>query len=150
VHEEALETSAVVRELADAVEREVDDLLADGVVATGVVVGGVLFSGDQLLGVEKLAVGARADLVDDGRLQVKEDGARDVLARTSLRDEGVEGIVLDTDRLVRRHGSVRLNSVLKAIQFPARVANLNACLAEVDTNYFAHGCLECFLAECGR
>ena len=34
--EEALEAGAVVRELADAVEHEVDDLLADGVVAAGV------------------------------------------------------------------------------------------------------------------
>ena len=34
--EDALEAGAVVRELADAVEHEVDDLLADGVVAAGV------------------------------------------------------------------------------------------------------------------
>ena len=47
--QEALEASAVVRELADAVEDEVNDLLADGVVATGVVVGGVLLAGDELL-----------------------------------------------------------------------------------------------------
>ena len=50
--------------LADAVEDEVDDLLADGVVAAGVVVGGVLLAGDQLLRVVELAVGARADLID--------------------------------------------------------------------------------------
>ena len=41
-HHEALEARAVVRELADAVEHEVDDLLADRVVAAGVVVGRVL------------------------------------------------------------------------------------------------------------
>ena len=34
--EDALEAGAVVGELADAVEHEVDDLLADGVVAAGV------------------------------------------------------------------------------------------------------------------
>jgi hypothetical protein len=38
--DEALEAGAIVRELADAVEDEVDDLLADGVVAARVVVGG--------------------------------------------------------------------------------------------------------------
>jgi hypothetical protein len=40
-HHEALETGAVVRELSDAVENAVDDLLADRVVATSVVVRGV-------------------------------------------------------------------------------------------------------------
>ncbi len=81
---ETLETSAVVRKLADAVEDKVDDLLSDGVVATRVVVGGVLLTGDELLGVEQRAVGARADLVDDGRLEVEEDTAGDVLAGTGL------------------------------------------------------------------
>ena len=38
----------------------------------------------QLFGMEELAVGARADLVDDGRLEVEEDAARDVLARARL------------------------------------------------------------------
>merc|ERR1719310_1359707 len=46
--EEALEAGAVVRELADAVEHEVGDLLADGVVATRVVVRGVLLARDEL------------------------------------------------------------------------------------------------------
>jgi len=55
-HEEALQARAVVRELADAVEAEVDDLLADRVVAAREVVGGVLLAGDELLRVEQLAV----------------------------------------------------------------------------------------------
>ena len=42
----------------------------DGVVAAGEVVGGILLTGDQLLRVEELAVGTRADLIDHGRLQV--------------------------------------------------------------------------------
>ena len=78
--DEALEASAVVRELANAVEHQVDDLLTNGVVATGIVVRRVLLSGDQLLRVVELAVCASADLVDDGRLKVDEDGARNVLA----------------------------------------------------------------------
>jgi hypothetical protein len=36
---------------------------------------GVLLSRDELLGVVELAVGAGADLVDDGRLEVNEHGA---------------------------------------------------------------------------
>eukprot|EP00967_Tisochrysis_lutea_P075247 scaffold101400_cov30-Tisochrysis_lutea.AAC.1 len=46
---ETLEASAIVRQLANAVEDEVDNLLAHSVVATGVVVGGVLLTRDELL-----------------------------------------------------------------------------------------------------
>ena len=86
--EEAPETGAPVGELADAVEAEVDDLLADGVVATGVVVDGVLLAGDELLGVEELAVGAGTDLIDDSRLEAGDDRAGNVLAGAGLREEG--------------------------------------------------------------
>ena len=82
---------------------EVDDLLADGVVTTGEVVRGVLLAGDELLGVEELAVGTGADLVDHGGLEIEEDAAGDVLAGTSLGEEGVEGIVAATDGLVGGH-----------------------------------------------
>ena len=54
--QEALQTSAVVSQLADAVQAQVDDLLTNGVVTTGVVVGGIFLTGDQLLGVEQLTV----------------------------------------------------------------------------------------------
>ena len=136
--EEALEAGAVVRELADAVEHQVDDLLADGVVAAGVVVGGVLLARDQLLRVVELAVGARADLVDDRRLEVDEHAARDVLARAGLREEGVEGVVAAANGLVRRHLPVRLDAVLEAVELPARVAGLDARLAKVDRDDLTH------------
>ena len=87
--EEALEAGAVVGELADAVEAEVDDFLADGVVATGVVVGGVFLAGDELLGVEELAVGAGADLIDDGGFEVEHNAAGDVLAGAGFGEEGI-------------------------------------------------------------
>ena len=99
--EEALEARAVVGELSHAVEHEVDDLLADGVRR-------VLFARDDLLRVVELAVRARADLVAHGGLKVDVDGARDVLARARLREEGVERVVAAADRLVRRHLAVRL------------------------------------------
>ena len=44
--EESLESSALVSQLPDPVQDEVNDLLADGVVAAGVVVGCVLLAGD--------------------------------------------------------------------------------------------------------
>jgi hypothetical protein len=78
-NEEALQPRALIRELADAVEGEVDDLLADGVVPARVVVRGVLLAVDQLFRVEELPVRAGADLFDHRRLEVDEDRARDVL-----------------------------------------------------------------------
>ena len=78
--EEALETRAVVGDVADLVEDLVNELLADGVVATGVVVRGILLAGDHLLRVEEGAVGAGADLIDDVGLEIAVDGARHVLA----------------------------------------------------------------------
>ena len=138
--EEALEARAVVGELADAVEHEVDDLLADGVVAARVVVGGVLLARDDLLGVEELAVRAGADLVADGRLEVDVDRARDVLAGARLREEGVEGVVAAADGLVRGHLAVGLDAVLEAEELPAGVAALEAGLADVEADALAHGC----------
>lgn len=90
-------------EFADAVEGKIDDFLADGVVAARVVVGGVFLAGDQLFGVEQLAVGARSHFVNDSGFQINEDTSRNVLARTRLREEGVEGIITTADGLVRWH-----------------------------------------------
>jgi hypothetical protein len=136
--EEALEAGAVVGELADAVEAEVDDFLADGVVAAGVVVGGVFLAGDELLGVEELAVGAGADLVDDGGLEVEHNAAGDVLAGAGFGEEGVVRVILDADCLVGGHGTVGLNSVLKAEKFPAGVTSLDTSLTDVDGDDFTH------------
>jgi len=82
--EEALETSALISELSDTVEAEVNNFLTDGVMTTGEVVGGILLTGDELLWVEELSVGAGSDLIDNGGLEIEEDGAGNVLASTSL------------------------------------------------------------------
>ena len=137
--EESLEAGAVVGELADAIEDEVDDLLANGVVTAGVVVGGILLAGDDLLGMVQLAVGAGADLVADGGLEVDVDGTRNVLAGASLGEEGVEGIVTSADGLVGGHLAVGLDAVLEAVQLPAAVAGLDAGLAHVDRDAFCFG-----------
>jgi hypothetical protein len=79
-HKETLETAAIVGDPADLVEDLVDQLLADRVVATGVVVGRILLAGDHVLGVEKAAVGAGADLVDDVGLKIAVDCPRNILA----------------------------------------------------------------------
>ena len=130
--EETLETSALVSKLSDSVEAEVNDLLTNGVVTTGEVVGSILLSGDELLGVEQLSVGASADLINDGGLQVEEDAAGNVLASTSLGEEGVESIIATTDGLVGWHLTVRLDAVLEAEELPAGVTNLDTGLTDVD------------------
>ena len=41
-------------------------------------------------------------------------------------------------RLVRRHLTIGLNAVLEAVQLPARVARLDAGLADVEIDYLTH------------
>ena len=65
--EEALEAGALVGQLADTIQNQVNDLLADGVVATGVVVGCIFLACDQLLWMEQLAVGSSSHLIYDSR-----------------------------------------------------------------------------------
>ena len=97
---EALETSAVVSELSDSVEAQVDDFSADSVVTSGEVVGSVFLSGDDLLWVEELTIGSGSDFVDDGWLKVDEEGSRHVLASTGLAEESVKGIIGLSEALV--------------------------------------------------
>ena len=129
---ESLETSALIGELSDSVEAEINNFLTDGVVTTGEVVGGILLTGDKLLWVEELSVGAGSDLIDDGRLEIEEDSAGNVLASTSLGEEGVESIVATTDGLIGRHLTVWLDTVLEAEELPAGVTDLDTGLTDVD------------------
>jgi len=138
VDKETLKASAVVREFADAVKDKVDNFLTDGVVTTGVVIGGVFLSGDQLLRVVQLAVGASADLVNDGWLQIDVHGTGDVLASTSLREEGVESVVATTDGLVGRHLAVRLDTMLQAEKLPGSITDLATGLSKLNIDDFAH------------
>jgi len=99
-NEETLETSALISELSDSVEAKIDDFLTNGVVTTSEVVGSIFLSGDELLGMEELSVGTGPDLINDGGLKIEEDASGDVLAGTSLGEEGVESIITSTDGFV--------------------------------------------------
>ena len=112
---ESLKTSTVVSKLSGSVKDKVNDLLSDGVMSTGIVVGSIFLSGDQLLRVVQLSVGSSSDLINDGGLQVDVDSTGDMLSSTSLREEGVEGIISSSDGLVRGHLTIRLDTVLKAV-----------------------------------
>jgi hypothetical protein len=139
-NEETLETSAVVSQLADSVENEVDHFLANGVVTTGVVASGIFLARNELLRVEQLSVGAGADFIDDSGLEIDENSAGNVLASASLAEEGVEGIITSANGFVRRHLTIRLNAVLQAEQLPAGVTDLATGLTNVNANSFSHGC----------
>ena len=130
--EEALEASALVSELSDSVEAEINDFLADGIVTTGEVVGGILLAGDELLGVEQLSVGTGTNLIDDGWLEIEEDSAGNVLASTSIGEEGVKSVVTTTDSLIGWHLTVRLDTMLEAEELPAGVTDLDTGLTDVD------------------
>jgi hypothetical protein len=95
--EETLETSALIGELSDSIEAEIDDFFTNGVMSSGEVVGSVFFTGDELLWMEELSVGSGSDFIDDGWLEIEEDGSWDVFTSTSLGEEGVESIVTTTD-----------------------------------------------------
>ena len=55
-----------------------------------------------------------------------------MLASTSLREEGVEGVVAPSNGLVRGHLAIRLDAVLEAGELPAGIAHLATGLADMD------------------
>lgn len=134
--EETLQTSALIGQLADTVQHQINDLLANGVVATSVVVGGIFLASDQLLGVEQLAVCASAHLIDHSGLQIDKHGTGHMLASAGLAEEGVERVITTADGLVRGHLAIRLDTVLKAVQLPAGITDLDTSLTNMDRDTF--------------
>jgi len=61
-----------------------------------------------------------------------------MLASARLTEEGVECIVSATNSLVTRHLTIWLDTMLQAEEFPACVADLHACLANVDAKCLTH------------
>jgi len=138
VDQEALETGTVVGKLSETIQAQVDDLLTDGVVTTGEVVRGILLTRDQLFRVEELTVGTGSDLIDNGGLQIDEDGTGNVLSGTSFGEKGVESVIATTDGLVGRHLPIRLDTVFQTEQLPACVTDLDTGLTDVDADGFSH------------
>jgi len=136
--EESLESSTLVSQLSDSVQAQVNNLLSNCVVTTSVVISGILFSCDQLLGVEQLSVGSGTDLIDNGGLKIEEDGTGYVLSSSGLREEGVESVITTSDGLVRRHLTIRLDSMLQAVQLPASVTNLATGLSQMYGDALSH------------
>lgn len=132
--EESLQSGTVVGKLADTVQDRVNNLLSNGVVTTGVVVGSILLSTNDLLGVVKLGVGSGADFVTNGGLQIHVESTRDVLSGGGFGEEGVVRIVGNSS--LGNDFSVRGDSVLQAVEFPALVTDLDTGLTEMDRDTF--------------
>ena len=131
-NQEALETCALVSQLANPVQDKVNDLLANGVVATGIVIGSILLACDELLRVEELAVGASANFIDDRGFQVYKHCPGHMLASSCLTEEGVEGVISSPNGLVTWHLAIRLDAMFQAVELPAGIADLDTSLANVD------------------
>jgi hypothetical protein len=101
-------------------------------VTTGIVVGGILLSTDDLLRVVQLAVGSRPHFVTNSGLKIYVHCTWDVLSRAGFAEEGVKGIVSSANGLVTWHLSIRLDAMLKAVQFPTAVSGLDTGLAHMD------------------
>lgn len=138
----------------------VDHLLPNGVVATGVVVGRIFLAADQQFGVKELTIVASADLVNRGRVQINEDGARHVLSGASLGEEGLERTRLANIGSIGVGETIGAKAVLEEVairaggsvtrgfgrersgyeQLPGRVAELNASLAQVQVKNLVSRC----------
>jgi hypothetical protein len=58
--------------------------------ASSIVIGRVLLAANQQLRVEQLAIVTSADLVNGRRVEVDEDGTRDIFPTASLREDCIE------------------------------------------------------------
>lgn len=100
----------------------------------------IFLAGNDLLGVVKLTVRSRPDLITDTGFQIHIHSTGDVTAFPSLGKEGGAGIITGFLTTHTSHLAGGVNAVLEAVQFPALVARLDAGLAEVDADALAHGC----------
>lgn len=62
-----------------------------------------------------------------------------MLASPSLAEERIEGVIPTADGFVTWHLPIGLNSMFKAIQFPAGIADLDTGLSHVDRNALSLG-----------
>ncbi len=71
-------------------------------------------------------------LTNNSGLQIYKHSPGDVLSSSGLTEEGVEGVITSSNGLVAGHLPIRLDAVLKTIEFPAGIADLDSSLTNVD------------------
>lgn len=85
-----------------------------------------------------LPVSARAHFIDDGGLEVDVNGTGHVRAGACLVEESAEGIISSPTCVVLGHLAIGLDAVLKTVQLPAGIADLDTGLADVDRDALTH------------
>ena len=70
-------------------------------------------------------------------LEINKHSTGNVLSSSSLGEEGVEGVITTSDRLVTGHLSIRLDSMLQTVQFPTGITDLDSSLSDVDRDALA-------------
>ena len=91
---------------------------------SSIVICSILFAGNNLLGMVQLAVSTSSNFIAYSWFQVNKDSSWNVLASTSLREEGVERVIAAANGLVRRHLAIRLDTMFKAVKLPASITGL--------------------------
>lgn len=132
----SLKAGAVVGKLTNAIQDQVDNLLPGRVVTASIIVGGVFLAVNDLFGVIQVLVCSTSHFVTNGRFQVNVNGTRDVFSGRRFTKEGVEGIIGNSQRLIRWHGAVLENAVLEAVQFPALITRLDTSLTQMNRDTF--------------
>jgi hypothetical protein len=130
--EEALKSCALVSQFSDSVQHKVNDLFANSVMSSSIIVSCVFLSGDQLFWVEQLSVSSSSHFVDDSWFEVNEHSAGDMFASPSLREKSAEGVITNAHSLVTRHLAIWLDSMLKAVQLPTSITDLDSGLSNMD------------------
>merc|ERR1712223_115923 len=106
--------------------------------STSIVVGSIFLAGNQLFRVEELTISSSTDFINDGGFQINKYGSWYVDARSSFREKGIERVISTSDGFVRRHLSIRLDSMFQAIKFPTGIAHLATGLADMNRDTFTH------------
>ena len=105
-----LQTIRALSLLADNIENRVDELGALRVVTLGPVITSTALTEDEVVRAEEVAEGSRTDGVHGSRLEINEDGTRNVLVRADFIVVHVDALELKV--VVALVQSIRLNAVL--------------------------------------
>ena len=68
-----------------------------------------------MLWVEQLAVCSHTNFINDSGFQINKDGTGHMLSTSGLSKEGVEGVIMSSNSLVRGHLTIRLDSMVEAV-----------------------------------
>ena len=75
-------------------------------------------------------------LTNNSGFQIYKDSSWNVLASAGFTEESIERVITSSNGLITRHLTIRLDTVLKAVQLPACIANLNTGLPSMDRDTF--------------